>query len=151
MGKSETASRLQADVIAAMKAKDKGRLGVLRMMQAAVKQVEVDERRDLGDDDIVKILAAYQKKVKDQIRSYGDGGRAELLAAAEVELAIVQEYLPAEMDADQLEAIVREAVAETGATGPADMGQVMKAVMPKTAGRADGSAVSALVKKVLAG
>jgi len=151
MGKSETASRLQADVIAAMKAKDKGRLGVLRMMQAAVKQVEVDERRDLGDDDVVKILDAYQKKVKDQIRSYGDGGRAELLAAAEVELAIVQEYLPAEMDADQLEAIVREAVAETGATGPADMGQVMKAVMPKTAGRADGSAVSALVKKVLAG
>jgi len=149
MGKSETAARLQADVIVAMKAKDKDRLGVLRMMQAAVKQVEVDERKDLTEAEVIKVLAAYQKKVKDQVRSYGDGGRAELLAAAETELTIVQEYLPAEMDEAQLEAIVREAVAETGATGPADMGKVMKAVMPKTAGRADGSAVSALVKKVL--
>ena len=151
MGKSETAARLQSDVIAAMKAKDKDRLKVLRMMQAALKQVEVDERRDLDEADVTKVLAAYQKKVKDQVRSYGEGGRAELLAEAEAELAIVQEYLPAGMDEAQIEAAVREAIAETGAAGPADMGKVMKAVMPKTAGRADGSQVSAMVKKILAG
>jgi uncharacterized protein YqeY len=121
------------------------------MMQAALKQVEVDTRRELAEDDVIKVLAAYQKKVKDQVKSYGDGGRAELLAEAEAELVIVQEYLPQGLDAAAIEAIVREAIAETGATGPADMGQVMKAVMPKTAGRADGSEVSATVKRILAG
>ena len=151
MAKSETAARLQSDVVAAMKAKDKDRLKVLRMMQAALKQVEVDERRELGEDDVIKVLAAYQKKVKDQVQSYGDGGRAELLAEAEAELVIVQEYLPQQLDEDEIEALVREAVAETGAAGMADMGKVMKAVMPKTAGRADGSLVSAVVKRVLAG
>ena len=151
MGKSETAARLQSDVITAMKAKDKDRLKVLRMMQAALKQVEVDERRDLDDADVTKVLAAYLKKVKDQVRSFGEGGRAELLAEAEAELKIVQEYLPAEMDDAQIEQAVREAIDETGAAGPADMGKVMKAVMPKTAGRADGSKVSAMVKKILAG
>ena len=151
MGKSETAARLQSDVITAMKAKDKDRLKVLRMMQAALKQVEVDERRDLDDADVTQVLAAYLKKVKDQVRSFGEGGRAELLAEAEAELKIVQEYLPAEMDDAQIEQAVREAIDETGAAGPADMGKVMKAVMPKTAGRADGSKVSAMVKKILAG
>jgi uncharacterized protein YqeY len=151
MGKSDTAGRLQGDVIAAMKAKDKERLGVLRMLQAAVKQVEVDERRELTDADVVKILASYARKVRDQIKSYGDGGREDLKSAAEKELAIVGEYLPAELSDEELEQIVRTAVAETGASGPQDMGQVMKAVMPRTAGRADGQRVSAMVKQTLAG
>lgn len=151
MAGNELAPRLKQEVVAAMKARDKERLGVLRMLQAAVKQVEVDERRELDDTDILKVLTSYGRKVKDQIASYGEGGRAELLAAAEAELAVVAEFLPAELSDAELETIVREAVAETGAGGPQDMGKVMKAVMPRTAGRADGSRVSALVKKALVG
>lgn len=151
VAKCELAVRLQSDIVTAMKAKDKDRLGVLRMVQAAVKQVEVDERRDLEEADVVKIISSYARKVKDQIKSYGEGGRADLCAAAETELEIVSDYLPAEMDDAELETIVRAAVAESGAAGPQDMGKVMKLIMPRTAGKADGGRVSALVKKVLLG
>ena len=151
MAQSEVAAKLKSDVITAMKAKDKERLGVLRMMQAAVKQVEIDTRKDLEDADVIKVLTSYARKVKDQIKSYGDGGRDELRAAAEAELAIVGEFLPAEMSDAELETIVRAVVAEVGAAGPQDMGKVMQAVMPRTAGRADGGRISALVKKVLVG
>ena len=151
MATSEVAAKIQQEVIAAMKAKDKGRLGVLRMVQAAVKQVQVDERRDLDDADVLKILTSYSRKVKDQISSYGDAGRTELKDAAEAELAVVAEFLPAELSDEELGAIITEAVAETGAAGPQDMGKVMKAVLGRTAGRADGGRVSALVKKALVG
>ena len=151
MSKSEIAVRLHQEVVKAMKAKDRDRLGVLRMLQAAVKQVEVDERREPTDEDILRVLTSYGRKVKDQIASYGEGGRPELQAAAETELLIVGEFLPEELDDAELETIVREAVAATGASGPQDMGKVMKAVMPRTAGRADGSRVSALVKQILVG
>ncbi len=150
MSTSETAARLKQDVVTAMKAKDRDRLGVLRMLQAALKQVEVDERRELEEADVIKILSSYARKVKDQVKSYGEGGRADLLAAAESELALVATYLPAELDDDELESIVRKVVEECGATGPADMGKVMKAAMPAIAGRAEGGRVSALVKRILA-
>ena len=151
MAQSEIAAKLRSEVIVAMKAKDKARLGVLRMLQAAVKQVEIDTRKDLEDADVLKVLTSYGRKVKDQIKSYGEGGRDELRAAAEAELAIVGEFLPAEMGDDELTAVVKAVVAEVGATGPQDMGKVMKAVLAKTAGQADGGRVSALVKKVLVG
>ena len=151
MGKSEIAVGLQQEVIAAMKAKDKDRLGVLRMLQAAVKQVEVDERRELEDADVLKVLTSYARKVKDQIGSYGDAGRDELRLAAEAELKIVSEFLPAEMSDEELAAVIGAVIAETGAAGPQDMGKVMKAVLAKTTGRADGGRVSALVKKSLVG
>lgn len=151
MAKCEIAANIQQEVIAAMKAKDKSRLGVLRMVQAAVKQIEVDERRDLEDADLLKILSSYSRKVKDQIASYGDAGRTELKDAAEAELAIVAEFLPAELSDEELGAIVAEAVADTGAAGPQDMGKVMKEVLAKTSGRADGGRVSALVKQALVG
>lgn len=151
MASSELANRLKTEVVTAMKAKDKDRLGVLRMLQAAVKQVEVDERRELSDTDVVKILTSYARKVKDQLAGAESSGRPEAVAQAQAELAIVQEFLPAEMDDAALEKAVKEAIAESGAAGPQDMGKVMKAAMAKTAGRADGSRVSALVKKLLAG
>ncbi len=151
MAKSELAGRLQTEIITAMKAKDKPRLGVLRMMQAAVKQIEVDERRELADADIIKIITSYGRKVKDQIKSYGEGGREELLKAAETEMKIVSEFLPAEMSDEELEKIVHGCVEEAGAAGPQDMGKVMKLVMPKTAGRADGGKISAMVNKALLG
>jgi uncharacterized protein YqeY len=151
MAKSEIAAKLQSEVIAAMKAKNKDRLGVLRMLQSAVKQVEVDERRELTDEDVIKILGSYGRKVKDQIKSYGEGGRDDLRAAAESELAVVEEFLPAQLSDADLEKIVQETIAELGASGMADMGKVMKAAMPRTGGQADGGRVSAMVKKMLAG
>ena len=151
MAQNGIAAQLKTAVVAAMKAKEKDRLAVLRMLQAAVKQVEVDERRELTDDDVLKILASYARKVKDQIAGAEQSGRADLVARAEAELAIVQEFLPAALDDAALETIVREAVAEVGATTPREMGAVMKAVLPRVAGRADGGRVSAMVKKLLGG
>ena len=151
MASSEIALRLKNEVVTAMKARAKDRLGVLRMMQSSVKQLEVDERRELSDEDILKVLTSYAKKVKDQVKSYGEGGRDDLLAAAEAELVIVNEFLPAEMSDQDLAAVVTAVIQETGAAGPADMGKVMKAVMPRTRGRADGSRISAMVKKTLGG
>ena len=114
-----------AVIVAAMKAKQKHRLGILRMLQAAVKQVEVDQRKDLEDADVQKIIVSYARKVKDQIQGARDSGREDLLDQAEQELVVVTEYLPAEMDDAALELLVREAIAETGADGPRDMGNVM--------------------------
>lgn len=151
MASCELAARLQAAVIAAMKAKDKDRLGVLRQMQAAIKQVEIDTRRELGDADVQKILASYAKKVKDTLASTVGTGRDDLKAAAEAELAIVGEFLPAEIGDTELEALVRQAIVESGAATPADMGKVMKVAVPLVAGKADGSRVSAMVKRLLAG
>lgn len=151
MATSELAARLQAAVIAAMKARDKDRLGVLRMMQAAVKQVEIDTRRELADADVQKVLAAYAKKVKDTLASTVGTDRDDLRAAAQAELAIVGEFLPAEIDDAQLEVLVRQAIAESGANTPADMGKVMKVAVPLVAGKADGARVSTMVKALLAG
>jgi len=149
MAQSELLTRLKSDIISAMKSKDKVTLGVLRMVQAAVKQIEVDERRELSDADAIKVFNSYARKVKDQIKSYGDGGREELKDAAVAELAIVQAYLPAEISDEELEAIVNGAITDSGASSMADMGKLMKTVMPLTAGKADGSRVSAMVKKLL--
>lgn len=148
---SETAGRIQAEVIAAMKQRQKQRLGILRMIQAAIKQVEVDERRDLTEDDVLKVVGSYARKVKDQITGARDGGREDLATAAAAELVIVSEFLPAELTDAELEEVVRDVVAEVGATGPQDLGKVMKAAMPKVAGRADGGRISALVRQLLAG
>ena len=151
MAQNGIAAALKTAVVAAMKAKEKDRLAVLRMLQAAVKQVEVDERRELTDEDVLKILASYARKVRDQMDGAEQSGRADLVARAEAELAIVQEFLPAALDDAELEAIVRAAIAEVGATTPREMGAVMKAVLPRVAGRADGGRVSAAVKKQLGG
>ena len=148
---SETADRLQAEVTAAMKQRQKQRLGILRMIQAAVKQVEVDERRELTEDDVLKVVGSYARKVKDQLAGARDGGREELADAAAAELVVVNEFLPAELTDTELEAVVGEVVADVGATSLQDLGKVMKAAMPRVAGRADGNRVSALVRQMLAG
>jgi uncharacterized protein YqeY len=148
---SQIADRLKADVIAAMKAKQKDRLGILRQVQAALKQIEVDERRELTDEDVLKALQAYAKKVRDSADGAQKAGRDDLAAEAQAELAIVQEYLPQPLTDDELAAIVEETIAEVGAGGMKDMGKVMQAVMPKVTGRAEGGRISAIVKQKLAG
>ncbi len=145
------AARLQEAVVAAMKARAKERLGVLRMLQAQVKQVEVDQRVVLEDAGIVKVLGSYQRKVREALAEARKAGREELVAAAEFELGVIAPFMPAELDDAQLETVVRAAIAATGATGPAELGKVMKAVLPELAGRADGGRVSAAVKRLLQG
>ena len=151
MAKSELAARLKTETVAAMKAKDKDRLQVLRMLSSAVKQIEIDTREELDDEGVTKVVRSYAKKVKDALQGARDAGRAEMVAALEAETAVVAEFLPAEMDDATLEALVREAIEECGATSMKDMGKVMKPAMAKIAGRAEGGRVSAAVKKLLAG
>jgi len=151
MATGPLATRLQAAVVAAMKARDKARLEPLRMMQAQIKQIEVDQRVVLDDAGIVKVLGSYQRKVKEALAEARRAERPELVARGEAEVAILAEFLPAEIDDAALEAAVRAVVAETGATGPQDLGRVMKAVLPKLAGQADGGRISAAVKRLLQG
>jgi uncharacterized protein YqeY len=149
MPKGALAERIQKAVVEAMKARDKERLGVLRMIQAQIKQVEVDQRVELDDAGIVKTLNSYQRKVKEQLQGYRDAVRPELVAQGEAEMAIVHEFLPAELGEAELEAEVRAAIAATGASGPQDLGKVMKAALARVAGRADGGRVSAAAKRLL--
>lgn len=142
---------IQAAVVSAMKQRQKERLGVLRMLQAQIKQVEIDHRTSLDDQGILKVMATYQRKVKESLASARDAGRDDLIAQSEAELAILAEFMPTEIGDGELEAIVRQAIASTGAAGPQAMGQVMKAVLPLVAGRADGGRVSNLVKRLLQG
>jgi hypothetical protein len=121
------------------------------MLEAGLKQREVDERRDLDDAAVVQVLTAYARKVKDQLRSCTDAGRQDLAAKSETELAIVQEFLPAELTDAEVERIAREVIAATGAASPADLGRVMKSILPQVAGRADGKRVSSVVKRLLQG
>jgi uncharacterized protein YqeY len=146
---SAIAERLKQDVIAAMKAKDKDRLGVLRMLQSALKQVEVDERKELQDEDVIRILQSYLKKVRDAQDGARKAGREELIAANDAELAIVQSYLPAAFTDDELTALIAEAIRETGAAGPKDMGKVIQVVKTRAAGKAEGARISAAVKQAL--
>ena len=151
MAKSEIATRLQQATVAAMKAKDKDRLQVLRMLQAAVKQVEVDTRTEPDDQGVIAILRSHAKKVKDARQGAVDAGCEAMVAAADYELGVVQEFLPTELDDATLEAHARDAIAEVGATSMKDMGQAIKATLARTAGQAEGARVSAVVKRLLAG
>jgi uncharacterized protein len=143
--------RVQEDVKTAMKAREAERLGTLRLLTAAMKQREVDERITLDDAGVVAVIEKMLKQRKDSVAQYEQAGRQDLADAEKREMAILQAYLPQQMTEDEVAALVAEAVAATGATGPADMGKVMGVVKPKVAGRADMGRVSALVKAKLAG
>jgi uncharacterized protein len=143
--------RLKSDMIAAMKSKEKEKLEAIRFLQAAIKKQEVDTRVDLDDTAVIAILSNQVKQRKDSIDQFRKGGREELAAKEEAELKIIQSYLPEQLTEAKLGELVEEAIKETGATGMKDMGGVIKAVMAKAAGAAEGSVVSALVKKKLSG
>lgn len=141
-------TRLQDDLHAAMKAQDKVRAGTLRMALTAVTTEEVagDEARELTDDDVLKVLAKEAKKRKEASAAYAEAGRGELAATEDAELAVLEGYLPAQLEDAELEQIVADAVAEVGASGMQQMGQVMKAAQARVAGRADGGRVAAIVR-----
>ena len=148
---SEIAARLQKDVVAAMKAREKELLGVLRQLQAALKQVEVDERRELDDASVLKVVQSYAKKVRDSLAGAEQAGREDLATAARSELVVVERYLPEAMSDDELTKLVDSMIEDIGATGLKDMGKVMQAVLAVAAGRAEGGRVSAMVKTRLTG
>lgn len=146
---SSLKERLQADMKTAMKAGDKDRLGVVRLVLAAIKQREVDERIQLDDDQVVAVLDKMVKQRRESIAQYRAGGRDDLADVESAEIEIIQAYLPQALSEAEIDALIKEAMAETGAAGVSGMGKVMAVLKPKMQGRADMSAVSARVKSLL--
>lgn len=141
--------RLTDDMKAAMKAGDKDTLGVIRLINAAIKQREVDERIELDDAGVIAVLEKAVKQRKDSIGQYEAANREDLAAIERGEMAVIERYLPEKMGEAEVLAAIDAAIAETGATGPADMGKLMGVLKPKLAGQADMGQVSALVKQRL--
>ncbi len=149
--------RIEDDIRTALKAGDKQRLSCLRMVKSKVQEKQVELRgtegreAELSDEDVTNVVSAYAKQRRDSIESYEQGGRKDLAANERAELEILTAYLPQQMNEDEVSAIVDDAVRESGASEPKDMGAVMKLVMPKVKGRADGKLVNRIVQSRLKG
>jgi len=143
-------TRIQDDMKDAMRAKDAARLGTIRLVLAAIKQREVDERKEMADADVLSIVDKMIKQRRDSIAQFEAGKREDLAAIERAEIAVIQAYLPAQATEAEIDAMIAEAIAATGAAGPAGIGKVMAIVKPKLAGKADLGAVSAKVKARLA-
>ena len=141
--------QITEDMKTAMRAKDSGRLGTIRLLQAAMKQKEVDERITLDDAAVVAIIDKLVKQRKDSIEAFSKAERQDLVDQENAEMLVLQAYLPARLSAEEVAAEVKAIVAELGASGPGDMGKVMGAVKTRLAGKADMGAVSAAVKAAL--
>ncbi len=142
-------AQIMNDMKAAMKAKDKATVGTIRMLTAAIKQVEVDERRELSDADVLAIVSKMIKQRKDAAEQYAQAERADLEQQELSEIKILESYLPEQLSAEKVQAIVQEVITQTGASGMQDMGQVMGQVKAKVAGQADMGQVSQIVKAAL--
>lgn len=143
--------RLTEDMKAAMKSGDKHSLGVIRLINAAIKQKEVDERVEMDDAAVIAVLDKMVKQRKDSVTQYEGAAREDLAQIEREEIVVIERYLPAKMGEAEIVAAIQAAVAETGASSPADIGKLMGALKPKLAGQADMGLVSTLVKKQLAG
>lgn len=148
---AELKERLRSDLTSAMKARDQIRVGTLRMALSAISNEEVagDAHRELTDDEIVTVLGRETKKRRESAEAFDGAGRTELAEQERAEQAVLDEYLPAQLSDAELTELVAAAIAETGASGPKQMGVVMKTVQPRVAGRADGRRVSGEVKRQL--
>ncbi|MGB9082411.1 MAG: GatB/YqeY domain-containing protein [Desulfuromonadaceae bacterium] len=135
---------------AAMKARDNLRLSAVRMVRAAITNREIDTRTELDDRAVVDVISTLAKQRRESIRMYRDGNRDELAEKEELELAVLLEFLPVQLSPDDIDALVGRVILELEAHGAKDMGRVMKAVTPLTAGKADGKVVSEAVRKLLA-
>ena len=144
-------AKITEDMKDAMRAKDAPRLSTIRMLLAAVKQREVDERRDLADADVLVVIDKMIKQRRDSITQFEAGHRADLAAIEKAELAVLAGYMPQPLSDAEIDALIAEAMAATGATGAAGMGKVMAELKPRLAGRADLAAVSSKVKARLTG
>ncbi|MFK8082076.1 MAG: GatB/YqeY domain-containing protein [Granulosicoccus sp.] len=146
---SETRQRILDDIKTAMKAGDKPRLAILRLMSAAIKQREVDERIELDEDNVILILDKMLKQRRESIAQYSKAGRDDLVAVEQTESELIQTYLPAQLSDSEISQIVDAAVTESGASSVKDMGKVMGLVKPRMQGRADMSSVSKIIKAKL--
>lgn len=133
----------------AMRAKDKARLGVLRIMMSEFKRIEVDERIELDDARVLAVLDKQLKQRKDSAKQFADAGRNDLADKETYEISVIQEYMPSALSAEEITALLKSAIAETGAESMRDMGKVMAIVKPQVQGRADMGEVSKLVKELL--
>ena len=144
--------QIAADMTAAMKAKEAVRLSALRMLKAAVMNKEVEKGRSLEDGEVLQVVASLVKQRRDSVEQFSKAGRNDLADKETAEIAILEHYLPPAISADEIDAAVAAAIAETGASSAKDMGKVMKAVMPKLAGKnADGKVVNDAVRRKLGG
>jgi uncharacterized protein YqeY len=143
--------RIESAMRDAMRVRDERRTQTLRMAMSAAHNRQIELGRSLADEDYVEILARQVKQRRESIEAFRAGGRDAMAANEEAEAAILAEFLPEALSAAELEAIVRAAISETGASSPADLGRVMGTVVPQTKGRAEGKAVSDLVRRLLAG
>ena len=142
--------KVNADITAAMKSKDAARLSSLRMMKAAIMNKNVEKGRDLEDAEVLQVVSSLVKQRRDSIDQFSKAGRTDLVAKETAEVAVLEEYLPPAATAEEIDAAVAAVVAETGATSAKDIGKVMKAVMPKLAGKnADGRIVNESVRRTL--
>jgi uncharacterized protein len=144
-------ARITEDMKAAMRAGEKDRLSCIRMLQAGIKQREVDERTTLGDPEVLAVIDKMIKQRKESVAQFQAGNRADLVAKESAEIELLSSYLPAQLGAAELDALVREAIASTGAASMKDMGKVMGVLKPKVQGRADMGALSARIKSALGG
>ena len=144
-------TQLTEDMKTAMKGGDKDRLGVIRLINAAIKQREVDERIALDDAQVLAVLEKMLKQRRDSVAQFQAAGRTDLADKENFEIGVITGYLPAQLTAAEVDAIIAATITEAGAAGPKDMGKVMGLVKPKIAGRADMGQASALVKQKLAG
>ncbi|MDD1613133.1 MAG: GatB/YqeY domain-containing protein [Methylococcaceae bacterium] len=143
--------RIKDDMKACMKAGNKARLGVIRLILAAIKQVEVDERIQLDNDRVILVLDKMLKQRRESIRQFADAGRHDLVAIEEAEVLVIQDFLPQALSEEEVDAMVADAVTESGAESIKDMGKVMGLLKTKMQGRADMSVVSTKIKAALAG
>jgi hypothetical protein len=142
--------KINADITAAMKAKDPARLSALRMMKAAIMNKGVEKGRDLEDAEVLQVVASLVKQRRDSIDQFAKAGRTDLVDKETAEITVLEAYLPPAASADEIDAAVAAAITETGAASAKDIGKVMKAVMPKLAGKnADGRAVNEAVRRKL--
>ena len=141
--------RLDEDIRSAMRARNQERLDTLRFLKSQIQLTEKNSQKALDDAGVTDVVAKQAKDRRESIQMFGDGGRADLVAKEEASLAVLQEYLPAQLDEAALTALAQQAIAETGAAGPADRGKVMGRIMPRVRGQADGSQVNAIVSRLL--
>ncbi len=149
MADSALKQRLTEDMKAAMRSKDKPRLGVVRLVLAAIKQREVDERIELDDTQVLAVLDKMVKQRRDSVRQFEDAGRQELADQESYEIGVLQDYLPAALDEAELDALISQAIKASGAESMKDMGKVMGMLKPQVQGRADMGAVSKKIKASL--
>lgn len=145
--------RLQDDMKAALKARDEGklRLATIRMVQAAIKNVEIERRRELTDSEVAEVILKEVKQRQDALAEFERGQRTDLVAQAQAEIAVLRDYLPKQLSAEEIRDLARQAIAQVGAAGPKDMGKVMQVLMPQVKGQADGRLVNQVVKELLEG